>query len=725
MDLTSPAFGQADLSNCETEQIHLAGSIQPHGVLLRVTEPELQIVQASANAGDFLEDGDLVGRSLDNLDGDIAETIRPYLAKPLDQLPIAVRCRAGVDYRAYDCLLHRPSTGGLLIELERAGPIVDLSRDVNRALQQLVAATSLQNLVDDTAKLVKELTGYDRVMVYRFDEEGHGEVYAEQREAELEPFIGNRYPASDIPQMARRLYERNRVRVLVDVDYDAVPINQGRVRPGEDELDMSLCFLRSMSPIHIQYLKNMGVGATLVISLMVGGKLWGLIACHHYSPRFVHYEMRAVCELLAEAIGVRIAALASVQKNQVEMSVRQLEQRMIEIISREGDWRTALFDSPGLLLNPLGATGAALLFEGQVSVAGDVPGTQDLRDIGAWLDQQPKSPLIATKSLSQSQPDFTHLKAVASGVIATSLSRSAGDYLIWFRPERIRTLTWGGNPFKPVVVGNDPADLSPRRSFSKWQQDVEGTSDAWSDSDQAAARLIGDSIADVALQFRSVRMLIAQTQLEQVSHRVKTSEHPLMIANAEGDVILTNQAFDQWIRGDAPIERLDDLPALFTSGETIARGLGSARDHQTSWRGEIQTREGAPRGRSFLLRIDPVNATPANVMGFVLLFSDLTEQKAAETARRHFQEDVITRHRMPALPLDSNADLLYRNILASVIGNAQLAALEITESIDMRRMSALLESISLSVNRTAGLLERLIAHAAKSDLEERTHKDEV
>ncbi|WP_431204542.1 GAF domain-containing protein [Bradyrhizobium betae] len=163
-------------------------------------------------------------------------------------------------------------------------------------------------MCEEAATLFQDRTGYDRVMVYRFDDEGHGEVFSERRKPELEAYLGNRYPATDIPQMARRLYERTRVRVLVDVNYQPVPL-QPRLSPitGRD-LDMSLCFLRSMSPIHLQYLKNMGVGATLVISLVVGGKLWGLVACHHYEPRFIHFELRAVCELLAEAIATRIAA---------------------------------------------------------------------------------------------------------------------------------------------------------------------------------------------------------------------------------------------------------------------------------------------------------------------------------------------------------------------------------------------------------------------------------
>ena len=713
--MTSPAFGEADLSNCEREQIHLAGSIQPHGVLLRLSEPSLTIIQASANAGEILGAHDVVGRSLEGLEGELADKVRTHLTEQLDILPVAVRCHVGAERRAVDCLLHRPPTGGLVLELEQAGPCVNLADDVEAALEKLVAAPSLRSLADDAATILKTLTGYDRVMVYRFDEEGHGEVYAKRREPHLEAFLGNRYPASDIPQMARRLYERNRVRVLVDVDDDPMPIQPASI--GGDQLDMSLCFLRSMSPIHIQYLKNMGVGATLVISLMVEGRLWGLIACHHYAPRFVHYEMRVVCEVLAEAIGVRIAALASVQKNQVELSIRRLEQRVIEIISQEGDWRTALFDSTNLLLTPLSATGAALMFEGEIITKGDVPGTQDIREIGAWLDQQARAPVIATKSLGHDYPELAHLKSVSAGVIATPLSRSAGDYLIWFRPERVKTVTWGGNPFKPVTVGNDPSDLSPRRSFSQWHQQVEGTSDYWTDADKAAARLIGDAIADFALQFRSVRMLIAKAQLEQVSAEVKLSEQPLMIADAKGQTILTNQALEQLIGPEATLTSIDELPSRFSPSGEIKASLQCLREGRDSWQGDVGVQDGPFKGCSFRLRIDAVHSSPdkSGHMGFVLLFGDLTEQKSAEHARRHFQEDVIAQHRIPPMPLNSRDDLVYRNILASVIGNAQLAALEVADSMDVARMSEILESISSSVGRTTDLLEHLIIHAAKRD----------
>jgi light-regulated signal transduction histidine kinase (bacteriophytochrome) len=299
--------------------------------------------------------------------------------------------------------------------------------------------------------------------------------------------------------------------------------------------------------------------------------------------------MRAVCEVLAEAIGVRIAALESVQKNQIELSIRRLEQRVIEIISQEGDWRSALFDSSNLLLTPLSSTGAAMMFEGQIMTTGDVPGTHDIRRIVTWLDRQARAPVIATKSLGQDNPEFDQLNGVAAGLIATPLSRSAGDYLIWFRPERVQTITWGGNPFKPVVVGNDPSDLSPRRSFSQWHQQVEGMSDSWSEADQAAARLIGDAIADFALQFRSVRMLIARTQLEQVSQEVRLAEQPLMITDKAGRAILTNGALDQLVGPETALTSIDQLSSGFEPKDELEACVERLRQGRTSPRAADST----------------------------------------------------------------------------------------------------------------------------------------
>ncbi len=713
-----PAFGEADLSNCEREQIQLAGSIQPHGALLVVSESNHVIIQASANAAAFLNcTGGLIGRPLLELEGNLAERIAPHFRDALHAIPVPVRCELGDPPELFDCLLHRPPEGGLVIELERAGPPVDLTRHVGDALQTIVATPSLKTLCDETATIFKSLTGYDRVMVYRFDDEGHGEVFSEQREPSLEPYLGNHYPASDIPQIARRLYERNRVRVLVNVEYDPVPITP-RLSPvtGRD-LDMSLCFLRSMSPIHVQYLKNMGVGATLVASIVVGGKLWGLVACHHYEPRFVHFEVRSVCELLAETVATRIAALESFAQAQAELSVRRLEQRMVETIGRDGDWRAALFDSTHSLLQPVGATGAALLFDGQVMTVGDVPATQQLREIGRWLDARPAAAIISTNALPADEPMFAPLRAVASGLIATAISSSKGEYLVWFRPEQVQTVTWGGNPFKPFVIGNDPSELSPRRSFAQWHQLVEGTAEQWTPADLAAARMIGESVTDVIMQFRSVRMLIVQDQLDSVSRDVRSSEQPVVIADARGRILLSNEAFEQLLRNPhRHLEWLDDLPPLFGGSQRVRERFKTLVAERQSWRGEISL-ESELGVKPVHLRADPILAGPDRLLGFVLLFTDISEQKAVEAARRRLQEGIFERPRVDATRLDAKSELLYRGVLASLAENAQLAALEITDGIDMARMPEMLESVHASFARTAELLERLMHHMIEEDVE--------
>lgn len=713
--LATPAFGQADLSNCEREEIHLAGSIQPHGALLVVSEPDHRVIQASANAASFLNLKQVDGMALADLDGDLLVRILPHLDPTAQGMPIAVRCRIGSPAAEYDGLLHRPPEGGLVIELERAGPSVDFSSYIAKALENIRTASSIRALCEEAATLFQDRTGYDRVMVYRFDDEGHGEVFSERRKPELEAYLGNRYPATDIPQMARRLYERTRVRVLVDVNYQPVPL-QPRLSPitGRD-LDMSLCFLRSMSPIHLQYLKNMGVGATLVISLVVGGKLWGLVACHHYEPRFIHFELRAVCELLAEAIATRIAALESFAQSQSEIFVQRLEQRMIEAMSREGDWRGAIFDSSQSILQPLGASGSALIYEGQIISTGEVPGTQEIREIGAWLDMHRDGSVVATASLGLDLPQFAGITKVASGIAVTPISSNPGEYLIWFRPERIRTVTWGGDPLKPFVLGDDPRDLSPRRSFAQWHQQVEGTSEPWTPADLAAARLIGHSVADIVLQFRAVRTLIAQDQLEQFSRHVRVSEQPVIIADIEGKILLMNEAFRTLLPKDhTAFGRLDELAGAFQQSDRFRHDVTELIRHHRPWRGELLLRSEGNREKPLMIRADPVHPSRDRVLGFVLIFSDITDRKAAEIARSRFQEGIVQSNRISSVRLDSKTDLVYQNLLSSVIENAQLAALEITYGVETGRIAEMLESVRNSTLRTAEVLEHLIWHASRT-----------
>jgi chemotaxis family two-component system sensor kinase Cph1 len=706
-----PPFGQADLSNCEREQIHLAASIQPHGILIVLREQDWVVVQCSENAAGHLGLDAILNRPIAALGGDLPEARARHIGEPLHDMPRPVRCRVGRSLDGWNALIHRAAGGGIVIELERAGAPIDVAPHIKRGVERMTACSSLRTLSAEAAAIYKELTGYDRVMAYRFDDQGHGEIVAEEREIHLEAYLGNRYPASDIPQMARRLYERNRVRVLVDVNYRPVPL-QPRLTPitGTD-LDMSLCFLRSMSPIHIQYLKNMGVVATLVVSIVVEGRLWGLIACHHYAPRSIPYEMRTACELLAEIMATRISALQSFAVAQAELSARRLEHRMGEAISRHGSWQAALFDTPQALLAPTAADGAALLFEGETFTTGEVPNTAQLRAIRDWLDVRPRSPLYASARLGLDEPQFVSLQPIATGLLAVPISSARGEYLLWFRTERVHTITWGGDPSKAVVVGNTPEDLSPRRSFEQWRQLVEGTCEPWSVPDLAAARSIGSAVADFVLQFRSVRMLVALDQLERVRAQLLQAAQPVVIADATGRVSLLSEALEKLLPANhAPIRWIDDLAPAFEEPEDARLKLRRALTRANRWVGEMKIRTPVGESRRLLARSDPVLSSSGVTVGIVINFTDLSEQSSTERARQRFHDRMLDERRRSAPQLDATGDLVQRDLLAQVVANAQLAALEIPDGAGAESVAGLLEHLRASIGRSSRLLQHLTEH---------------
>ena len=303
---------------------------------------------------------------------------------------------------------------------------------------------------------------------------------------------------------------------------------------------------------------------------------------------------------------------------------------------------------------------------------------------------------------------------IASGLLATPVSTAPGEYLIWLRPERVRTVTWGGNPFKPARPGDDASILSPRRSFAQWHQLVEGTADAWSEADIAAARLVGDTVSDVIIQFRSVRLLLAEDQLNQVRRQVEHSALAVIVADGTGRILKMNEAFSAFLpeRLTCP-ERVDDLLPLFSAPVELRRRLDDLKQNQRPWRGEVEISGPGNAMTPLLLRADPVFASVDRTLGFVLLFTDLTERKAAEAARRSFQNDLLEQRSTMSARLDTTTDLQFRNLLSKITENAQLAALEIADRVDPARMPQMLESLRASVARTAEVLRYLLWHAAR------------
>ena len=715
----APAFGEATLTNCEREQIHLPGSIQPHGCLLVVRASDLQIVQASDNAADFLGLADArPGQCLDALDAGLAREVESWLAagNPAGGSRLLRRELGEASPRTCDICIHAEDAAGVTIEFEYADSGSDVAAFIERSFQTVVSTLTLGELFDDAAALFKELTGYDRVMVYRFDLDGHGQVIAERRRDDLEPYLGNHYPATDIPQIARRLYEVNRIRMLVDVDYVPVPVSP-RASPSTGEpLDMTHSHLRSVSPIHLQYLRNMGVSATLVVSLMVGGKLWGLISCHHYEKRSVDIEVRTAAVLLAEVLSTRIAALEGYARAETEVFLRLVEKRIIEAIAREGEWKNALFSKSRELLKLLNADGAALSFEGQIHTDGEVPGTQDIKGLIRWMDENCPDRLFSTSSLGLDLPEFGSMTSVASGVVAVPVSRSGGEYLFWFRPEKRRTVTWGGNPNEPHVAGDSPEELSPRQSFAKWYQMVEGTSTAWTVTELTAARRIGESIEDIIYQFRAVRVLIAQDQIAQLTSEVRGAKQPVVVADRSGRLLLVNDAMYRLLPERHPeLRSVHDLPALFENASKMADLIDILLRDQHTGRAELRVNAQGLEQRILMLRADPVFAEMGRVLGYVLFFVDVTDRKKLELGKKQFQNSIVAIVDDNQVVPNVRHDLAYRNLLSSAVNNARLAVMEVSDDMDIDAVPAMLESIRSSVTNTSELLQVLLTLESEDD----------
>lgn len=704
-----PPFGQADLSNCERELIHLAGSVQPHGALL-VLARDGAVLQASTNSEAVLgvPHARLLGRPLGLLGGDVAERVQALARELADGETLPLRCSLGVGNRvaAFEGGVHRhPADGLLIVELEPVAPgtvaVASLPQQtlvdaVSTAVRRFSAAATINALADAVVQSVREMTGYDRVMVYKFDPDGHGKIIAEAREPRLDSLLGHHYPASDIPQRARELYLRNRVRVLVDVHYEPVPVLPRLVPGTGQELDMSLCYLRSMSPLHLQYLKNMGVTATLVVSLVREGRLWGLIAAHHYAPRNLRYPLRAACDLMSEVVSTRIAAIENYAHAQVAILVRRLEQRLVEATSVEGDWRLALFRNPRTLLQPLEATGAALFHDGEILSSGEVPSTPELRELLAWVDAQPGEGPFACSAVGEANPALETLTPIASGVLAVKLSTTRPDYLMWFRKEQLLTVTWAGDPTKPVVSDN-PLELSPRRSFAAWSEIVRGTALPWSGTEIALARAVGQALVDIIVQVGAVRLLIAEHQLAQVRATVRSSREPVAIADASGRLLFANPAFHALLVGAEAAEApatLDQMAELFSQPEVLLQALQSLQRARQPWRGELQLR----RGGTLLpvaLRMEVVPGRDGSLLGTMVILGDLSDNQRAQAARRQL-EDALQ-------PAAREAD----EVLRAIVTNANLAAMDIAEGPVGPMVAPLLNEVEVSTQRAAMLYRRM------------------
>ncbi|MGX4642240.1 ATP-binding protein [Massilia sp. SYSU DXS3249] len=512
--MTPAPSAPLDLSSCDREPIRTPGSIQPHGFLLTLS-PGMQVLQASANLASWtgIEAQAAIGLSLaDLIGGGAAQRLgADFSAEKLGSRPFYLGTVTIGNGRHFDVLGHRWD-GLLILEFEsvqRAGraDFRDLYAVLGEFLLKVDQSKSVEAVAELAAQHVRTITGFGRVMVYQFDRDGHGHVMAESKEAGYHSYMGQRFPATDIPVQARELYALSRIRLIQDANYLPAPLVPAENPVTGQRNDLSFAALRSVSPVHLQYMRNMGTLASMSVSLMVKGRLWGLISCHNEAPCPLPFEQRSACEQLGQVLALCIESREDAGDLQFRLEVRRMMVAMLGNLTKGADIIENMGSVFPELLRFARAGGVAIVADERVLTYGDTPDVPAIEGLVSWLELQGHGDeVFHTDHLSSLYPDADGLRRNASGLLAMSISRVHKHYLLWFRPETVHTIEWAGNPHEKETAPGTMTQLTPRTSFATWRETIHGVSLPWH---PAEIELTGE--------FRSAMLGIALERAEQMA----------------------------------------------------------------------------------------------------------------------------------------------------------------------------------------------------------------
>ena len=526
------AFPAVDLTNCDNEPIHLLGAVQPFGFLVAADSVHWTITRASRNAAEWMgAAGTLVGHPIDRYFAHEAlHLIRGHLQTAVFTNTVA---RAfGVPLLAgkprFDVAVHIVNET-VIIECE---PCLD-EQGVNSGalvramIARLQQTPDLRTFYRVAAREMRGLTGFDRVMIYRFDHDGSGEVIAESARGGLESYLGLHYPASDIPRQARILYERNWLRIIPDIGAPPSPVEpalDGEGRP----LDLSMSVLRSVSPIHIEYLQNMGVGASMSVSILRDGKLWGLFACHHYRPHRVAFERRTAAELFGQMFSLLMESRERDEEASYEARARKLHNQLVTVMAAEATRFESIVSHLDEIADLLSCDGIGVWTTGRGTLHGLAPSAEQFAGLIGHLAARELSDVHASHEIGAEYAPARAFADRAAGMLVVPLSRPARDFLVFFRKEVARSVNWAGDPSKPVTIGPLGARLTPRKSFELWRETVSGQSTPWQAADIRIAESVRVSLLEVILRLSDITEVErkrAQERQEvliaELNHRVR------------------------------------------------------------------------------------------------------------------------------------------------------------------------------------------------------------
>ncbi|QPH40014.1 ATP-binding protein [Pedobacter endophyticus] len=547
-----------DLTNCDKEPIHIPGKVQSHGFLIAVNKSSFNVSYASENIINFLQLS-----AADVLDKPIG-VLSSHINQQEPDFNVADLLKLGLVKKSFDAISPYPleingnpfyliinaSQNDWLLEFEPVTLQYDIQSLVGRSASSMLQGKNVLALLKGAAKEVKNLISYDRIMIYKFQDDGHGEVVAEEKEQNLEPFFGLHYPASDIPKQARELYKLNLTRLIADVNTEASPILTFK----EDEpLDLTSGGLRAVSPIHIQYLKNMGVRSSFSISLIANGELWGLIACHNYSPKFIDFKAREGAKLIGEILSSALEYRQAEEDSETVELFKDTASVLSEHLNRDKYLLDALTGHNRSLLEVTKAAGVAIIFEGTLRTIGIVPEENDIWELAEWIKANSDESIYYTHRLSEIFGAAKKYKEVASGILACSVSKNPNELIIWFKPEQISTVNWAGNPEKPIATAeNGLQSLSPRKSFEIWSEVVNNTSEKWLPEEITSVLRIREIIVThINKKANEIRLLNEKLQAAYeeldtfsytISHDLRT---PLTSIKTYAELMLKNKSIDE------------------------------------------------------------------------------------------------------------------------------------------------------------------------------------
>ncbi|MEK1943737.1 MAG: ATP-binding protein [Pseudomonas sp.] len=503
----------AAVERCADEPIHIPGGIQPHGFLFVVNDADLRVQQVSDNVSSWLglEAQSLLGLSLQELISDPSLPTRLQSLSVDDLNPFHLGdfsfSRGTAQQRQFALIGHRHN-GQLILEFEpdsnpgeAYGTLYPLMRTF---VAELHAARTLTAICDLAVAELSRISGFGRVSAYRFDEQGNGEVLAERLQPGYASYLGLQFPASDIPKQARLLYCKNLIRLIPDANYQPSPLVPQLSPVDNKPLDLGFASLRSVSPVHLQYMRNMGTLASMSVSIVVRDRLWGLISCHDADPHHLSHKTRTTCELLARILALQIDATESALLVERKLELRHLTVRLLAGMADYDSVTEGFKNLPDVVLAFAQAQGAAVVTADTCISVGSAPPDQHILELAHWLSRQNNGPLFSTDNLLRDVPQLAQLAAHSPGVLAVSISKLHAHYLIWFRQEKVKTVTWAGQPKKQL--DQTTGALSPRHSFEAWREEVSGFSAPW----EAAER-------DGALELRAAVLGIVLRKAEEMA----------------------------------------------------------------------------------------------------------------------------------------------------------------------------------------------------------------